>query len=553
MLRQLIPCALLVCAPLGAQTITIAEGTTSSLTIVSLPENNPNAAGSLVVQDIEFLPIEITGRYLGQESDPSRSRRIARNGMLRVELPHGGRLFRFRRAGGAHWGYLHIADSGTAQVVLEQPGINNNDPFEDRIGVARDGSHFAVPLLAGGLFIVRLDGNNYASTGAAYRLVAPLSIVEPTSVMVGDQVVWFQDELQQVFRCGLGDSTTPNNISPPPQANAILKDLMTMAGDGSRIAFLYGPQQLQQIWTADLTSSATVLPPAPSKYEDPGYLPEDAGSPALLLNEDGTRLFYVDADVRDELYMLDVTGTLPPLHVTDDPIFQPYIGVHILPGFLAQDLTIAIGDPNRMDWFRASLSASGGIVSNLTSTGSAVQPYIEGTIDPQTTARDLGTTYAVEQGGNGLAIRRIDLATGAQTLLHNNATEAPILGSSTDSGADIIIRTTLGDRLYTSATTPPLLALPSGLTIGPSSRGPNFSAVSVELQGSSLGIPCIFLTNGVFVTGGIELGIEQLCATPMDGVVMIVGTSARYFAPGVNTVLNRPVAAWRRCLSGAGA
>lgn len=553
MIRPLLPCVLLMCAPAAAQTITLAEGTPSSLTIVTLPESNPNAPGSVVVQDIELLPIEITGRYVGQESDASRSRRVTRNSMVRVALPNGGRLFRYRRAGGAHWGFLHVAGDGAARVVLEQPGIANTDPFEDRIGVARNGSHFAIPLLAGGLFVVRLDGLQYASTGTAHRLVAPFSIIEPTSVMVGGQTVWFQDELLHVFRCGLGDGTTPVDVSPPAQANAILKDQMTMAGDGSRVVFLYGPQLQQRLWTADLTNSATVLPPAPSKYEDPGYLPEESGSPALLLNEDGTRLFYIDSDVRDELYLLDVTATLPTLHITDDPIFQPYIGVHILPGFLANDITVAIGDPNLMDWFRASLSANGGTVTNLTSTGSATQPFPEGNIDPQTVVRDQGVAYAVEQGANNLAVRRIDLATGAQTLLHGNATQAPILGSSTNGSADLLIRTSFGDRLYSSSTLTPLFALPNSLTMAPSSRGPNFSAVRVELQGSSWGIPAYYLPSGFFVTGGIEFGIEQLCATNMDGIVMLVGSAARYLAPGVNVALNRPTVAWRRCLSGAGA
>ncbi len=553
MIRPLLSSVLLMCAPVAAQTITLAEGTTSSLTIVSVPESNPNAPDSVVIQNIELLPIEITGRYVGQESDASRSRRVTRNGMVRVALPNGGRLFRYRRAGGAHWGFLHVAGDGAARVVLEQPGIANTDPFEDRIGVARNGSHFAVPLLAGGLFIVRLDGSNYASTGTAHRLVAPLLIAEPTSVMVGDQVVWFQDEQLHVYRCGLGDGTAPVDVSPPAQANAILKDQMTMAGDGSRVVYLYGPQQQQRLWTADLTSTATVLPPAPSKYEDPGYLPEESGSPALLLNEDGTRLFFIDSDIRDELYLLDVSGVLPTLHITDDPIFQPYIGVHILPGFLASDITVAIGDPNQMDWFRASLSANGGTVTNLTATGSATQPFPEGSIDPQTVVRDLGVAYAVEQGANSLAVRRIDLATGTQALLHGNATEAPILGSSTNGAADLLIRTSQGDRLYASATLTPLFALPNSLTMGPSSRGPNFSAMRVELQGSAWGIPAYYLPNGFFITGALEFGIEQLCATNLNGVVMVVGSSASYIAPGVSVTLNRPAVAWRRCLSGAGA
>ncbi len=552
MLRQSLFCALLLCAPLVAQTITLAEGAVSSLTIVSLAESNPNATGVNIVQNIEIMPIEITGRFAGQASDSSRSRRLDRFGMVRVELPNGGRLFRYRRAGGAHWGFLHISGDGGARVVLEQSGTPGADPFEDRIGVAEDGSHFAVPLLAGGLFIVRLDGNNYVSTGTAHRLLAPLTVIEPTSVMVGNQVVWFQDELLHVFRCGLSDGTVPFDVSPPPLANAILKDQMAMSGDGSRVVFLYGPHHQQQLWTAELTGGATVLPPLPSKYEDPGYLPEEPGTPALLLNEDGTRLLFVDSDVRDELYLLDITGTLATLHITDDPVFQPYIGVHILPGFLANDLTIAIGDPNQMDWFRASLAATGGTVANLTSTGSANQPFPEGTIDPQTYVRDQGISYAVEQGASMLTVRRIDLATGTQMVLHTNATQIPFRSSSFNQAADLIVPTSQGDRLYSSSSTLPLFALPLGLTMSPSSRGPGLSAIWIELSGTNWGVPAFYLPNGAFVTGSIEQGIQQLCATNLNGVVMIVGTTARYLAPGVNTPMNRPTVLWRRCLSGAG-
>jgi len=538
---------------LGAQSITIAEGTPSSLSVVSVPESNPNAPGQTVVQNIELLPIEITGRYVGQEFDASRSRRLARNSMVRVELPNGGRLFRYRRSGGAHWGFLHIAGDGAARVVLEQPGVSNADPFEDRVGVARDGSHFAVPLLSGGVFIARLDGNNYSSTGTPNRLVAPNAIAEPHSVMVGDQVVWFQDEQLHVYRCGLGDGATPVDVSAPPQANAILKDQMAMAGDGSRVVFLFGPQQQQRLWTAGLTGGAAVLPPPPSKYEDPGYLPEESGSPALMLNEDGSRVFFVDADVRDELYLLDTTGTLPALHITDDPIFQPYIGVHILPGFIANDLNVAIGDPNQMDWFRASLTAGGGTVSNLTATGSTTQPFIEGTIDPQTLVRSQGIAYTLEQGAAAMTMRRIDLATGAQQVLHSNVVGPPVRGGSTGTDADLIVRTSQGDRLYSTTSTAPLFALPNGLSLAPSARGPNLSALAVTLTGSNWGVPAIYLPSGAFVTGSLEQDIVQLCATNVDGIVMVTATAIRYLAPGVFTPMNRPSVPWRRCLSGAGA
>ena len=546
-----LPCFFSCCAGLMAQTITFAEGTPTSLSVVSVSETAPNGAATTIVQDIEILPVEITGRVLGQESDSARSRRLTQNGMVRVELPNGGRLFRYRRNGGAQWGFLHVADDGSARVVLEQPGAFGADPFEDRIGIARNGSHFAVPLLVGGLFVVRLDGNNYSSTGTPHRLIATSIIAEPTAVMVGEQVVWYQSEQLEVFRCGLGDNAVPVNVSSSPQPNAILKDQMAMSGDGSRIVWLYGPQQQQRLWTATTSSGPSVLPPLASKYEDPGYLPEEPGSPALMLNEDGSRLFFIDSEVRDELYLLDTSGALPTLQITEDAIFEPYIGVHILPSFMAGAITVAIGDPNLMDWYRASLDASGGTVVNLTATGSATQPFPEGTIDPSTIAVIGTTQFAVEQGATTLRLRRIDLATGTQSLLYHDVLEAPRRGTGFGETADLIVRTSAGDRLFTNASALPLYALPPGLNLAPSARGPVFSAVWATIAGTNWGAPAYYLPNGQFVTGSLENGLQQLVTTRQNGVVL-VGATLRYVSPGVSVVIQRPTVAWRRCLSGAG-
>ncbi len=552
MLRTLATCLLAGPALLTAQTITLAEGTAASATVLALAESDPNGAATVVLQDVAFLPVEIAGRYLGQESDTTRSRRVVRNGLSRVELPDGGRVLRYRRGGGAHWGFLHVAADRTPRVVLERPGLlGANDPFEDRIGVAPDGGHLAVPELFGGLWIVRLDGGSYASTGGPARRVLAGVTLEAPSVLVGSQVVWFQSEFQQVFRCGLGDNAAPVDVSPPPQAGAILKDEMAMARDGSRVVYLYGPQQQQRLWTAGLVGGATVLPPPPGKYEDPGYLPEGAGEPALLLNADGTRLFYVDSDVRDELYVLDTTGALPSLHVTDDPIFQPYIGVHVLPFFVGDALTVAVGDPNRMDWFRARLGAAGGTVVNLSGTGALQPPFPEGTIDPVGGVRRGGELLAVEQLPGALALRRVDPSSGAQTVLHQDLVAAPAIGSGFGGAVDFVVPTQNGDRLYAAGgPAGPLFPLPPGLAIDPPATGPSFRAVWVELV-TGFGITAFYLPDGTFVTGPVEFGLEQLCLTAAGGVVAI-GSPVRYLAAGVYVVMNRPPVAWRRCLSGAG-
>ncbi|HEB51841.1 MAG TPA: hypothetical protein ENI87_01165 [bacterium] len=546
MLSRLLVMPFLAAAAVPAQELCFAEGSVSSLTIVSVPESNPAAAGTTVLQQVELLPIEITGRYLGQQHDVRRSRRIENAAIVRVELPQNGRLLRYRRAGGLAYGFLHIAADGTPRVVLEQPGVAGADPFEDRIGVARDGGHFAVPVLAGGLFLVRLDGQNYASTGTPARLVAGQLPVEALSVMVSDQVVWFQSELLGVYRCSLADNATPVDVSPPPQAGAILKEQMAMSGDGGRIVFLYGPQQQQTLWTATLATGAQPLPPAPSKYEDPNYLPEGTGSPALLLNEDGSRLFYVDADIRDELFLLDTSGVLPTLHITDDPVFQPYIGVHILPGYLADVLTISIGDLNQMDWFRAELTAQGGTVENLSGTGSLLQPFPAGQIDP-TDGFDLGTGRLLSETVAGQKqLRVLDPLSGQAPVILGQLAGPLRSGQSTGISADLVAPTANGDVLLAGSS---LLLAPQGLTLGAPVTGPLYRAL--PLGGNGWAVPTFYLPDGTLLLGGIENAIDQICLTTSGGAV-VVGSTLHYFAPGVSVVLNRPTVPFRRCLSGAG-
>ncbi len=543
----------LVAGCAAAQTLTFAEGSAASLTIAAVPESNPLAPDTVVLQAVELLPIEMSGRTLAHEQDPTRSRRVERNGIARLELPDGGRLFRYRRAGGQFWGFLQIAADGAPRVVLEKPGVGGQlgDPFDDRIGVGEDGLHACVPLLAGGMLIVRLDGGTFASTGRADRLAVPGAIeVINRSVMVGANCVWFHTNNDEVMRCDFADGSAPVDVSPPLQTNAILKNEMAMARDGSRVVFLYGLHQQQRLWTVGATGTVSLLPPTASKYEEPGYLPEGPGEPAMLLDDDGSRLFYIDADVRDELWLLDMNGVLPSLQITENGIFQPYIGVHILPKFAVHELTVAIGDQAAMDWFRIQLAPGGGTVANLTGTGSLVQPFPAGTLDPVQAAATGSKILVSEQAATGLAVRRIDTATGAQALVTTNALTAPEVGSSTGAPADILLRGAVSDTLVLGSSAVPLLTLPDGLFLTAPVQGPQFAATFVHLAGN-VGILAVYDHAGTLLTSGLETGIQQVCATASGGFVAI-GATVAYFAPGYAAQLNRPNTPVRLCLSGAG-
>jgi hypothetical protein len=545
-----------VSAPAAAQTITLAEGTAASLQIVSLPESNPNGPGTVVANGVEFVGIEVTGRTLAQEHDATANRRLVRHGIARVELRQGGRLFRYKRGGGQFWGFLHVAADGSARVVLELPGTGPGqlaDPFCDRIGVGTDGLHAAVTLLAGGIHVVRLDGGVFASTGRADRLAVPVGFdVQEASVMVGPTAMFYQGgTVDHLYRCGLADGGVPVDVSPPSVPNGEFKDQMALSRDGAVLVLLYGPDNQQRLWRVGTTGPATVLPPPPSKYEEPGYLPEDPGEPAMLLDDDGSRVFFIVADVRDELHLLDMQGVLPSLQITSDPIFQPYIGVSILPKFAADTLTIAIGDAGQMDWFRATLTPQGGTVVNLSATGSPTAPFPAGTLNPVQAADAGGDLLVADQQAGGLALRRLDLQGGGLATLHANLLSMPESGSATPGVADLLVRTSTGDSLYTGATGALFATAPAGVLLTPPVHGPSFAATWVHLV-NGWGAAFFYLPDGTLVSGPFEYDLKQLTLTAIGGIVAI-GTPLRYLSPGVYVVMNRPAVPLRLCLSGAGA
>ncbi|MCR9244777.1 MAG: hypothetical protein NXI31_07080 [bacterium] len=536
--------------PLTAQRICLAEGAPGNLQIVTISESVPTAAATVVMQSVEFLPIEITGRTLRLEHDVTRTRRVERHGIVRLELPDGGRLFRYRRNGGQHWGFLHIAADGTARSAIERPGIGGAmDPFEDRIAVDADGTAGAVPFVAGGLAVFRLDGGVYASTGRSDRDAAPAAhLVESQSPMVGSTHVFYVTDTGRLFRCGLADQASPVDVSPAPVPLGELEDQLAMSRDGQHVVFLYGPRDQERLYHVTTTGPSVVLPPPPAKYEDPEYLPEGPGEPELMLNDDGTRLFYVIGN-HDELFLLDMTGVLPTLHITHDNVFEPYIGVHILPKFHGTQLTAAIGHAARMDWFQASLDAFGGTVVNLSATGSTLQPFPEGTLDPRLGA-DLGDQlFAIEQQGNMQELRMIDLPGGTSTVVQRDSVLQFDAGTSFTAQADVVVRGAGSERLYDGGSGQLLGALPAGFRFTPPVHG-IVSATRIEML-IPWGVPLYYLPDGTAIPGAISYGPQQIVMTKAQGIVLN-GATLRYLAVGVDVTIQRPAAAVRLVLSGAG-
>ena len=184
-----------------------------------------------------------------------------------------------------------------------------------------------------------------SSSNSAVRFVPTITAVLAPSVMVGRTHVFYETGgPSRLWRVAMADGGIPSEHTPPRAATDTLRAGITMSGDGSKIAFLSGPRNRWSIYQLGETGTWQLLPAAPAKYEEPGYLPEGSGHPNFLLNQDGSRLFYLDSTISDETFLMDTTGALPTLHITEDTIFQPTIGVHILPAFIAGSLVVAIGN-----------------------------------------------------------------------------------------------------------------------------------------------------------------------------------------------------------------
>lgn len=532
---------------LPAQWATVVSGPATSRTLWTYDESQPGAAGVASLQGVEFLPVLRTGATVEQGLQALRPRGATSHGIERLEMPGARRLFHYRRNAGGTYGYLLVDTDGRHSVVLEEPASAGRSPFADRFAVAEDGSFLAVPGEQADLWLVRLDGQNFVSTGTPSRRLSIPQGIEFPGVMVTQGSVFYVDGNDRLFRVGRADGAIPVDVTPPGgSAAARVKDGFAVSGDQQTLAFLHGDRGALRIYSIGDAGNATLLPPPPADYEEPGYLPEGNGHARLLFNGDGSRLLYVDGTVRDEVYLLDVASG-QSLHITQDLIFQPYIGVIILPSFEGADLIAAIGDPNLMDWFKVD---AGFQVTNLTDTGSPNPPYPSGTLDPRETSVQAGRVLAFERNGaGGRSLRSIDPVTGAASILRSGV-QAMTLGSAYSGAADLLVDEP-NRSLLLDATGRPVVPIPAGIRVTPTAIDPSGSVrlTAVEL-GGGVRLP-VFQFVGVGLDAGLfEVGIRQTILTNGGGA-WINGPVLRYYAVGV-AATQAPPGANTIFLSGAG-
>jgi hypothetical protein len=553
MLSRFAGLALAASAPLWAQGLAAglvwAEGAgLGSRSIMTVPEADLLAAPRLVLADVELLDLEVTNRTAQQDLADDRARRVERQGLARVVLPDGGSLYRYRRAGGTVWGFLWIDVLGVARVVLEQNGAQGGavDPFFDRIAVGPDGRHALVPFVDGRLAIVRLDGGVFASSGTPARVLQIPFGIENVSHTCGRSVGWFVADDDTIWRVALADGAQPQDVTPPSTGAVRAKPEFAPSADGRSAAFIFGPRNLARLWLVGEQGPAVLVPIAAGDFEEPGYLPEVVGGPKLLLNEDGSSLLCVDATIRDEAFVVDVSGLVPNTHWTGDPNFQPYIGVIILPLAVGDVFVAGIGDPNRFDLHAA---VAGGVPTvNLTQTnGNVSAPFQSGALVPSamTTFRDGSflASLAPSTGGAPHAFQFGPFGIRA----HGAAQLGEVArGASTHArvSADLLVPTSSGELLLAGADGAPVVPAPAGLQLSTSVIGPNgayrsFFVSSGALRALVVDVPGLGFF-GYPANGAEDVVLSESGALALEGsgsILLLSSAGSRNIATAADTLI----------------
>ncbi|MEM7199571.1 MAG: hypothetical protein AAF628_04855 [Planctomycetota bacterium] len=526
--------AALLAAPVATQTeLTFFDGARlDQLTLRSVDEADRAAVPRTLLADVELLDAEISNRTTQQELRPDRPRAKTVQGVTWVELPDGrGRLIRYRRAGASLYGVLWVDERGHAVTLFELPSTSGGDPLADRFGLANDGLHAGLVSATGALHIARLDGGTYAG-GRRTRLVPLSNPVDPVSVCVGRTCVWFQTTDATVWRCAFTDGALPEDVTPTAAPGSLLATRMAPSGDGSLLAFVLGPDKAEQIWLVDADNPARNLGAPPADYEEPGYLPEMRGGPKLLLNDDGTRLLYVDRIGHDEVYLADTTGVLPTLQVTGDGIFEPYIGIIIFPSFAGSAMTGAIGYYTGVDWYTVSLEGPVG-VENLSLTGpSPVPPWFPGGLDVRAArTTSTGVVLSTEAVADDHLLRAVNPFIRASARMGTPLRGLPGLGRADGADPNVVLPMQGGDWLVQSALVPLLLS-PSGVFLSPDTLAPS-GAYSAMVVSTPLGLSAALLVVPGFglVALPADPSLRGVHITAGDGLVLDAA-QLQYLRPG---------------------
>ena len=390
------------------------------------------------LQAIRLLPIELSGRTELEEFLPERARLHAgAPEATHLRLPAGGgSLYRYARTGsggGSLQGLMVIGPTGAATSVLEMaepaPGV---EPFVSTVAVAPQGDALlvATSVLAGG-DLLEIDLHTGAVTDRSAGL--PPLFLSGSGLALQDTwgIAAEVDALLRFDRASPGDAA-PVPFAQQPAPTWFSQEVVvsrsgafaaTIAGDDAATAFAYvfapsGPAE---------RASDT-----PMALSGAGFLPHAAGGPWLAVSDDGAHCAWRAVSMQgygNELFLATVPASpaTPPLHVTQDSLFEPFldeIGQFIFTT-LARFL-FAAGDPDyggsggmtNVDQFQVALPLTAGVppIQNLSGTsGQDVPPFlVYPTIHPLRTAFVPGVEGSLVLDGVGADLLSVEVdETGA--------------------------------------------------------------------------------------------------------------------------------------------
>jgi len=540
-----VTCMTIACFMQGAtaQSVTLVEGASPGPMTVKVVDPWTGSS-QVVLQGATLTAIDKTARTINDEFELRSTRRITRHGLQRLERADGNRLFAYANISADQYGLLLVPSTGAARIVY-----SSSDAIEAPIAINASGT-FAAFGHDFELTIISLKAGNFASTSQPWRTVTMPSEVESESVMVGRTHAFFVCDNHCVYRTGLADGSTFQNITPNSPGYEQGEE-MAMSGDGTSVAFLRGATEYAiEVWFAGSSGPSRRLQMPPRQYREVSYLPEEDGIQRLLLNEDGSRLLITEVRVEDEVFYLDTNNIDAAMHITDDVKFSTYIGVHILPGFIADTLVMASGHTGWMDWYA---TRPDGTVINLTETGSSESPFLVGSLDVQNRFPLANNTLlATEALGTMTRLRHIDPA-GSTTLMFSDLVAPPSVGSSLSGQSDLRVATLTGQHIILGTNGAVRLSVPSSITLSDPLRSAQGLVACYASVGGGFGVPILMLPDGTNVFGTMGTTVPQMSFSDTGELHILWPTQLEVMSPAGGNVIPLPASANRTLVSGAGA
>lgn len=525
---------------LSAQHTPMARLAASGLWDLYVDAPGPGPA-SLILPDVEFLPLDLAGFAVRDRLRSGLARPVAGAPAAHVRLPQGGRLLRVSDHGQTR--LLQVRPDGTLSTLLSL-AENGAPSIADTIHVASAGTLALAASTAGDVWLTDLGGG-------APRLLhaAGAAPADPGSLRVSADRAFFV--AGGVLHAA--DLTTAGLAAPVTLAaagEAVLPESV-ISGDGLSLALVTeAAGGARQVHVLDEALQAHVVSPAPGLYDTPNFA--SPWGPWLALSHDGSRVaFRGTLGPASEVFLEVVPDPMPAMQLTADATFVDTIDNVGVLGFAAdgklhfmagESQAGAPGALGSADLYLATPGSGGSLaLSNVTNTsGSAIPPFLQpGELELLDAALDPAgqrLLLVVDPDGGDAALLALpaDLGSGEVALLpplaeppelHRAGGEALLL-LARDAGTGV-----QGLFHLPSGGTPALLAtLPAGISLDRfvdgmaraacvASAAPDLELpLTLESANGALGFPWPLVGS---------VGAALALAGPGDELVLSVGSGAQ--------------------------